>query len=113
MRPSETTKTNELSPPSECDCSGGSGDCWCAGTITPNGIPAEQTPKMVMITFDDALNDLNFLIYDELFNGRKNPNKCPVATTYFVSDHHTNYDRVRDLFARGYIFVLFIFATLL
>jgi len=54
-----------------------------------------------MISFDDAVTNLNFNLYTELFDGLRNPNNCPVTTTYFVSDQNTNYDRVRELFAKG------------
>jgi len=56
---------------------------------------------MVMITFDDSVTDLNFNLYTKLFDGRKNPNDCPISTTYFISHLNTNYERVRDLFAKG------------
>jgi len=97
----KTTTTTKPSPSGGCDCSSRPGDCWCIGTRTPNELSANQTPKMVMITFDDAVTDLNFDVYTELFDGRTNPNGCPISTTYFVSGIYTNYERVRNLFAKG------------
>ena len=60
---------------------------------------------MILISFDDNVNDINYLLYKELFDGRTNPNNCPISTTYFVSDIGTNYERVRDLSRKGKIFL--------
>jgi hypothetical protein len=41
----------------------------------------------------DALNSL--------VSGRKNPNGCPVSTTYFTSLDYTNYSMVTDYYVAG------------
>jgi hypothetical protein len=63
----------------------------------------KQTPQIIMLTFDDSVNDLNWDIYDELFNsGRNNPNGCPILATYYVSHEWTDYSQVQTLYAKGH-----------
>ncbi|XP_076630818.1 chitin deacetylase-like 5 isoform X2 [Colletes latitarsis] len=78
-------------------------DCSCGGSDIPGGIPAEQTPQIVLLTFDDAVNDLNKQLYFDLFeNGRKNPNGCPITATFYVSHEWTDYSQVQNLYADGH-----------
>ncbi|CAG2113845.1 unnamed protein product, partial [Medioppia subpectinata] len=78
-------------------------DCRCGGTDIPGGLPLKQTPQIVVLTFDDSVNDLNWDIYDELFNSdRNNPNGCPVLATFYVSHEWTDYSQVQTLYARGH-----------
>ena len=88
-----------------CTCAPLQINCKCISTQTPGGIGKRKTPKMILISFDDNVNDINYLLYKELFDGRTNPNNCPISTTYFVSDIGTNYERVRDLSRKGKIFL--------
>lgn len=58
---------------------------------------------MVMLTFDDAVNDLNWELYQELFDtGRTNPNGCPLLATFYVSHEWTDYSQVQTLYSRGH-----------
>ncbi|OAD60533.1 hypothetical protein WN48_05050 [Eufriesea mexicana] len=78
-------------------------DCCCGGADIPGGIPVEQTPQIVLLTFDDAVNDLNKPLYTDLFeNGRKNPNGCPISATFYVSHEWTDYSQVQNLYANGH-----------
>lgn len=71
-------------------------------TVT-GGIPIDQTPQIVLLTFDDAVNDLNKPLYSDLFeNGRKNPNGCPISATFYVSHEWTDYSQVQNLYADGH-----------
>ena len=58
-------------------------DCWCSsdGTLIPGGLAPNDVPQIVTITFDDAINDENWKLYQSrLFPpSRKNPNGCPVS----------------------------------
>lgn len=66
-------------------------------------VPAEETPQIVLMTFDDAINDLNKQYYSELFeSGRKNPNGCPIAATFYISHEWTDYSQVQNLYADGH-----------
>lgn len=67
-------------------------DCFCGHAKIPGGLPAKDIPQIVLLTFDDAVNDLNWEIYQEIFDtGRKNPNGCPLLATFYVSHEWTDY----------------------
>jgi peptidoglycan/xylan/chitin deacetylase (PgdA/CDA1 family) len=58
---------------------------------------------MITITFDDAVNNNNYELYNEIFNGkRKNPNGCQIKGTFFLSHKYSNYSAVQDLHRRGH-----------
>lgn len=77
-------------------------DCRCVGTDIPGGIPMEDTPMMIMLTFDDSVNVANFDYYTQLFDGKfRNPNGCPIKGTFFVSGDATQYHFVEKLYQRG------------
>lgn len=80
-------------------------DCFCSPTSTkvPGGLDPKDTPQMILLSFDDAINSNNYDIYKRLFNGqRKNPNGCDIRATFFVSHKFTNYSMVEDLYRRGH-----------
>ena len=56
-------------------------DCYCGGTKIPGGYSQDQIPQFVLLTFDDAVNDLNKAFFKELFGGRTNPNGCPIKVS--------------------------------
>ena len=67
------------------------------------GIPPQNAPQMVLLTFDDSVNDLNKELYVELFKrGRKNPNGCPISATFYISHEWTDYSQVQNLYAEGH-----------
>lgn len=66
-------------------------------------LPVEDVPQIVLITFDDSVNDLNKQLYTDLFNkGRVNPNGCPISATFYVSHEWTDYSQVQNLYADGH-----------
>ena len=78
-------------------------DCFCPGRQGPLQLQTRDIPQMVMLTFDDALNEENYPFYTRLFrSGRNNPNGCPIAATFFVSHDWTNYDYVKELYINGH-----------
>lgn len=77
-------------------------DCKCGDTLNPGGLDPKVIPQVVLLTFDDAVNDLNWEIYEELFTGRTNPNGCPVLATFYVSHEWTDYGQVQTLYSRGH-----------
>lgn len=69
----------------------------------PGGLRPIDTPQLVLLTFDDAVNDLNKELYADLFEtGRLNPNGCPIAATFYVSHEWTDYSQVQNLYADGH-----------
>ncbi|XP_065164261.1 chitin deacetylase 1 [Atheta coriaria] len=98
---------NDENLPPECDPSiCVLPDCWCDpdGTNIPGGLPAADTPQMVLLTFDDAINFDNFDLYSNfLFNAnRTNPNGCPIVATFFVSHQYNNYQQTQKLWNDGH-----------
>ena len=78
-------------------------DCRCGGSDIPGDLHGRQIPQLIMLTFDDGVNDLNWELYEELLNsGRKNPNGCPVKGTFYVSHEWTDYGQVQTLYSRGH-----------
>nr|XP_023013002.1 uncharacterized protein LOC111503036 isoform X1 [Leptinotarsa decemlineata] len=78
-------------------------DCSCGGKDIPGDLPVKQVPQMVLITFDDSVNDLNKVLYQDLFEkGRTNPNGCPIAATFYVSHEWTDYSQVQNLYSDGH-----------
>ncbi|EDX03162.1 GD22994 [Drosophila simulans] len=60
-------------------------------------------PQIVLLTFDDSVNDLNKQLYTDLFEkGRVNPNGCPITATFYVSHEWTDYSQVQNLYADGH-----------
>ncbi|XP_012941026.1 chitin deacetylase 7 [Aplysia californica] len=77
--------------------------CVCARTSHPGSFPLREVPMMVMLSFDDHVNNLNFHHVQSLLDRRwKNPNKCPATFTFFSCDVATNYSYVRKLHTLGH-----------
>ncbi|XP_025264230.1 uncharacterized protein LOC105253057 isoform X3 [Camponotus floridanus] len=78
-------------------------DCNCGGADIPGDYLPEEIPQIVLLTFDDSVNDLNKGLYADLFEkGRKNPNGCPISATFYVSHEWTDYSQVQNLYASGH-----------
>uniref|UniRef100_A0A182SXZ1 NodB homology domain-containing protein n=1 Tax=Anopheles maculatus TaxID=74869 RepID=A0A182SXZ1_9DIPT len=78
-------------------------DCYCGGKDVPGELPVEQVPQIVLLTFDDSVNDLNKQLYQDLFErGRVNPNGCPITATFYVSHEWTDYSQVQNLYSDGH-----------
>lgn len=58
-------------------------------------------PQMVLLTFDDAINDDNWELYNDLL-GYRNPNNCPIGATFFVSHQFNNYHYTQKLWNEGH-----------
>ena len=72
-------------------------NCRCASTVIPGGLQVNETPQIVMFSFDDALRDQDYTTYFKpIFHNRKNPNGCPIRLTYFVSHNYTDYALVEN-----------------
>ena len=73
------------------------------GDSIPGNLHPDETPQFVIISFDDAVNDLNKDFYERLFTeGRVNPSGCPIAATFFVSHEWTDYSQVNHLYSQGH-----------
>ncbi len=73
--------------------------CLCASESIPGGLSVNDIPQIVMFSFDDGLRDEDYqTFYSKVFNGRKNPNGCPVGLTYFVSHYYSDYTLVEHAY---------------
>lgn len=78
-------------------------DCRCGSTDIPRNFSVKKTPQLVVLTFDDSVNDLNKRLYEDIFHpARKNPNGCPIAATFYVSHEWTDYGLVQSLYSDGH-----------
>lgn len=80
-------------------------DCFCSadGTRIPGDIKVNETPQMIVLTFDDAVNNENWEIYQKIFtSNRTNANGCPIKATFFLSHEYTNYRHVQKLWNDGH-----------
>ncbi|XP_052739383.1 serine-rich adhesin for platelets isoform X4 [Bicyclus anynana] len=78
-------------------------DCFCGGKDIPGDLPVDKVPQIVLLTYDDSVNDLNKGLYADLFEkGRVNPNGCPITATFYVSHEWTDYSQVQNLYSAGH-----------
>lgn len=76
---------------------------YCVYRWIIGDLPIEDVPQIVILTFDDSVNDLNKQLYSDLFNkGRVNPNGCPISATFYVSHEWTDYSQVQNLYSEGH-----------
>ncbi|XP_065158582.1 chitin deacetylase 1 isoform X1 [Atheta coriaria] len=74
--------------------------CYCSkdGTTIPGGLSPEDTPQMILLTFDGAVNLNNYEHYKKVFDKkRKNPNGCDIKGTFFISHEYSNYQMIQQL----------------
>ena len=79
--------------------------CFCSrdGTLIPGGLEPAETPQMIMLTFDGAVNINNIEHYQKVFTDqRKNPNGCGIRGTFFISHEYCDYHMVQDLASKGH-----------
>ncbi|CAL1540268.1 unnamed protein product [Lymnaea stagnalis] len=78
-------------------------DCRCVGSDVPGDLDPKDVPQMIMLTFDDSINSQNMGYYKKIFNGTlKNPNGCPIKSTFFVSGDNSDYDMVKRMYKGGH-----------
>jgi peptidoglycan/xylan/chitin deacetylase (PgdA/CDA1 family) len=67
----------------------------------PSGLDPQDVPQMILITFDDAVNQP---VYERinLIRGHNNPDGSPIAFTFFVSNNYTNYWQLHELHSHGH-----------
>lgn len=94
-------------------------ECFCSrtGEDIPGGLSANETPQMVLISYDGPVTDrvkfwshpllvrtfqiINML--KALFDGRyRNPSGCPIRATLFATHVYNNYDQTQWLMNNGF-----------
>ncbi|XP_053620303.1 chitin deacetylase 8-like [Plodia interpunctella] len=77
-------------------------NCRCSNTNIPGGLAARDTPQFVILTFDDAVNNINIETYRDIIYNRRNTNNCTAGATFYVNHEYTDYQRVNELYNQGY-----------
>jgi len=79
-------------------------DCFCASLSGPPEIPLSETPQIVLLSFDDAVLPEFEHLYEKLLDSgqRRNPNGCPITTTFYVTHDGTDYQLVNRLYTAGH-----------
>ncbi|KAF8787200.1 chitin deacetylase 1-like [Argiope bruennichi] len=105
VEPTEPPTPDPLSAP-PCDTSACVlPDCFCSsdGTLIPGGLEPTETPQMILLSFDGAVNSLNFDLYKKLLTKtRTNPNGCPIKGTFFVSHEYNSHFHVQKFYSEGH-----------
>jgi len=73
--------------------------CYCSptGSEIPGGLQLEETPQMVLIMLDGAVNQGNYPRYKRLFRNRTSANGCKTLGTFFLTHNYGNYENVEAL----------------
>ena len=62
-----------------------------------------QTPQMILLTFDGAINLNNFDHYKKVFTeDRINPNGCKIKGTFFLAHEYSNYHMIQTVAHEGH-----------
>ena len=78
-------------------------DCRCGGLQIPSNISAKQMPQLVVLSFDGSIYDLNQRLYTSMFHPiRRNPNGCPISSTFYVSHEWTDNGHVQNMYSDGH-----------
>eukprot|EP00887_Chlorella_sp_A99_P008201 scaffold12.g8201.t1 len=79
--------------------------CHCASTNIPGGLKPENTPQFLVITHDDAINDISNSAIRGITGKLKNPNGCQAgfaAATWFTIKNGTDCKLAKSLFNDGH-----------
>jgi len=78
--------------------------CFCSpdGTRAPGGLKTRDTPQMILLMPNGAVNQINYPSYRKLLGRRKNPNGCNILATFFLTHNYANYHNVESLHHAGH-----------
>ncbi|KAK7487587.1 hypothetical protein BaRGS_00021137 [Batillaria attramentaria] len=94
-----SAQTDQCKPDDNCsppDCR-----CWNDQAI-PGGLETSETPQVVLVTFEYAINSAYIDPYRAIFENTVNPNNCPAVGTFFVQETNTQMDLVKELHDAGH-----------
>ncbi|CAF1564794.1 unnamed protein product, partial [Didymodactylos carnosus] len=73
--------------------------CMCLTTKHPITQDVKQLPQLILLSFVGDLNKYSLDSLRSILNPvHRNPNKCPISSTFIVNDKHTDYCFVQRLF---------------
>lgn len=74
-------------------------NCFCKGKTTPENMEWNDTPQFIYLTIDGPVNERIYQKYTQVIgNSRKNPNRCPVASTFFISQTGSSNQLIKSLY---------------
>jgi LysM repeat protein len=73
-------------------------DCRCASLMPPNGLTPEETPQIITITHDDAVNPLSNKVVKAVIDKHTNPNGCNAPATWFTLQTGSDCATVKKLY---------------
>jgi hypothetical protein len=78
-----------------------SDNCQCSSDANP--LAVEDSPQLISLTFDEAVViDIFEDLWTPLLFDRKNPDGGNIGATFFVPHEYTDYQRVQNLYLRGF-----------
>ncbi|KAI9027447.1 hypothetical protein CLU79DRAFT_739243 [Phycomyces nitens] len=95
--PTTSTSTSAYScDPNTCKAP----TCMCASQSPPGGLSPKDVPQMVVVTFDDSIQDALYQTAKKMLSST-NPNGCPAHGTWYVSMEYTDFSLVQQWYASG------------
>ncbi|KAI5634282.1 hypothetical protein NE865_13011 [Phthorimaea operculella] len=76
--------------------------CRCSSSGTPGGFAAKDVPQFVILTFEDAVDEMALDNYMTFLYNRKNSNGCPAGVTLYQTHEYTDYSAVNELYNQGF-----------
>lgn len=79
-------------------------DCVCASLQPPGDLAAEETPQIILLTFDDnvSTNDGSYQVAQQVLTNHFNPNGTPIQATFYVKTGDSDYRAVQQMYAQGH-----------
>lgn len=74
-------------------------DCRCARTTSP--LPLDQTPQIILVTNDDAVESQVLGNMESMLRGFSQKNGCPIPVTWFTLSDGTDCTLVKERFKGG------------
>jgi peptidoglycan/xylan/chitin deacetylase (PgdA/CDA1 family) len=68
----------------------------------PGGLRPEDTPQIMLLTFDDLVDPERFALLQQVLPGHWNPNGTPLQATFFLNTDWTDFWLVQQLHAQGH-----------
>ncbi|KAF9166213.1 hypothetical protein DFQ26_008445 [Actinomortierella ambigua] len=75
--------------------------CVCPSITPPKGMDPQKAPQFVTLTFDDAVQKTLVDVTSSLMASHRNPNGCPIPSTWFVQTLYSDYALVQQWYAAG------------
>lgn len=68
----------------------------------PMNFTLQETPQMVILTFEDSINAINIGYYRKLYDKMSAGNGCPIGVTYFTNHEYNDYSLLHEVYTKGH-----------